>query len=65
MANFKVENKGEVHMGGHRTSFDLFEREEGALGNDVFVFVGHFFATGWNLSDAKCIEFALEERDAA
>lgn len=54
--NFRVEDKGNVHMNGKKTTFKLFRRDGAS-----FVYVGQFAAPGWNASDASCIAAALEK----
>ena len=54
--NFRVENKGNVHHGGPKTSFKLFERD-----GKHFVFVGQFYARWWNRTDEQCISYALRQ----
>lgn len=55
MGNVRIENKGNVHHGGKKTSFKLFIFSDSA---NAFVFDGQYFAPGWNLTDEKCTAYA-------
>ena len=58
--NYRIENKGNVTVSGKskRTSFQIFKRD-----GDRFLFVGNYFASGWNRTDKQCIAFYLKRQD--
>lgn len=53
--NFRVENKRNVHMNGHRTMFKLYRKQ-----GDAFVHVGTYTSKGWEATDDKCVAAALK-----
>lgn len=51
----RINDKGNFHFGGKKTSFKLFRYSTTAGG---FVFAGQYYAPGWNLTDEQCAAYA-------
>lgn len=50
MSTYRIEDKADVHFNGKKTSYKIFELEDGD-----YHCIGSGFACGWNASDSKCI----------
>lgn len=62
---YRIENKGNVHANGKKTSYQIYERYTDESGGQAYVFAGNGFATGHNASDEKCIADFIDQVDHA
>jgi len=57
---YRIENKNNVNMSGHKTAFHIFEEIEES---NSFIHIGRGYAKGNNASDEKCIDAFFSDNE--